>query len=291
MHADRKQPFDSSRVFQGVGGKRELGTPSQPQSRGASVTGLGFGTRGYLIDRSFRGINGRHTLCPSAFCYIGSPAKPMSGVNQPSRAETEEIQITENLDPASVINLARTCRILWKYMWKSRYVWQRALVNGQHEYPELPIGIVRHPRTLVILYFTRECVMCGSETTNAILEEFVRLCDTCAERELVPAPIQPPEFANLIIWQNGPHRYVRVVFRRDLPQTEAPALPVDVALGVVFRQGRLLAQPIPTTYDHFDGNDTAAYYQDTPLENPSAETINQLHGFPTDLSDDEGDPL
>lgn len=116
--------------------------------------------------------------------------------------------------PDDLLNLARTCKKLRSDLWNEPAIWKRALAQSA-------LALVsihkRHPRSLVILHFTKECMVCGTETNSHAIEELViRLCENCEGVELTPVPDQPPGFRTTI-WQNGPHQYVTRFFRRDPP--------------------------------------------------------------------------
>lgn len=125
-----------------------------------------------------------------------------------------------HVDPKDLVSLSRACVPLWNCLEQSSLPWKVALEQNARLVPTC--AVVRKPRTLVQLYFTKECTICGDETTNPILEGLaVRLCGHCKMTEVVRVRNQPQEFA-YDFWENGTEPQLRenVVFRRDPPGSE-----------------------------------------------------------------------
>lgn len=65
-------------------------------------------------------------------------------------------QLVYYIAPDDLLNLARTCKKLRSDLWNEPAIWKRALAQSA-------LALVsihkRHPRSLVILHFTKECMV------------------------------------------------------------------------------------------------------------------------------------
>ncbi|CAE6470159.1 unnamed protein product [Rhizoctonia solani] len=196
-------------------------------------------------------------------------------------------EIIVYVDGKTILNLAVTCTWLWDVLKRSRVLWERALSNHQ-DFAPFPGAHLRTARTLVVLHFSSECVMCGLPTNNPILSNYaVRLCDTCSTQHLVA-------MGTHTIWQNGPHQAVEPVFLPDVDKKP----PTSYMAQVYPAQVRQL---LPANFDSYLAPQQEPMEQATasPMEfytdsymNPvyaSSAEIDADRGFPTDLDDDEPD--
>ncbi|KAG8682838.1 hypothetical protein FRC11_014325 [Ceratobasidium sp. 423] len=205
--------------------------------------------------------------------------------------------IIVHVDGRTILHLAVTCKWVWGVLNRSQVPWRRALSNHEDFAPFLGAHL-RTPRTLVVLHFSLECVMCGLSTNNPILANHaVRLCDNCSVQHLVAMRTHTT-------WQNGalifcPHPAVEQIFLPDIhrmpPASSSVQLyPAEPAQMVPVDFDKYIApRPEPAEWVPTSGETTeyypAEFYSDTYM-NPTYSSpgdINVGCGFPQDLDDDE----
>ncbi|CUA75495.1 hypothetical protein RSOLAG22IIIB_05926 [Rhizoctonia solani] len=215
-------------------------------------------------------------------------------------------EIIVYVDGKTILNLAVTCTWLWDVLKRSRVLWERALSNHQ-DFAPFPGAHLRTARTLVVLHFSSECVMCGLPTNNPILSNYaVRLCDTCSTQHLVA-------MGTHTIWQNGPHQAIEPVFLPDVDK-----MPPTSCMAQVYQAQ--VPQLLPANFDSYlapqqapmeqatSNQVTGMYYArfttslaNIPIASPmefyadsymnpvyaSSAEIDANCGFPTGLDDEE----
>ncbi|CAE6336454.1 unnamed protein product [Rhizoctonia solani] len=200
--------------------------------------------------------------------------------------------ISDYIDGRSLLYLSRTCTGLWNLLERWPALWKRVLPNHE-DFAPFPGAHLRTARTLVILLYTSECVMCGSETSNGALGKFaVRLCSDCSAQYLA-------EIWTYTSWQNRPYPISELTFLPDsnmilppldtalqYPETSKLRDPAEFRFDIGYEQ---LGDPEPDAVMATGVGATTEYYSCeylNPVYSSSAE-IDRGCGFPTDLDEED----
>ncbi|CAE6476138.1 unnamed protein product [Rhizoctonia solani] len=201
-------------------------------------------------------------------------------------------EIIIHIDGRTILHLAVTCKWVWDLLSRSRTSWRRALSNHE-DFAPFPGAHLRTPRTLVVLHFSSDCVMCGLPTNNPILANHaVRLCDDCSAQHLIAMRTHTT-------WQSGPHPAVEQAFLpdiHDMPPTPStaqlyPAEPAQMVPANFDKYSTPQLEPaewMPTSIEATEFY-PAEFYSHVYM-NPiysSSRDIDIGCGFPQDLSDDD----